>query len=194
MSSVLSQSDELKMSKLRDCRQHPGARLQPSRRPARGKRRVAKAKDRQPSRRLHHLLQVTSQRRPSQRPHEHDHGRQHVCSQIGSTYMNAEGQAAACSMQWVVHYAVHRDGHNWKEALKLAKCRGATLRTEVASYIKEKPQHFKPFWLPPPEPLDETEKVNLEQMEGGSPPTTWESYLEALDRPARWADDLTFRP
>ena len=67
------------------------------------------------------------------------------------------------------------------------------MRTEVASYIKEKPQHFKPFWLPPPAPADETERINLEQMEGGSPPTSWESYLDALDRPGRRADDLTFR-
>ena len=30
-------------------------------------------------------------------------------------------------------------------------------------------------------------------MEGGAPPTTWEEYLQALDRPGRWCDDLTFR-
>ena len=91
------------------------------------------------------------------------------------------------------HYAVYRDGYTWKDACKLAKARGAILRSEIASYIREKPDHFKPFWLPPPTPADETEKENLTQMEGGAPPTTWEEYLQALDRPGRWCDDLTFR-
>ena len=91
------------------------------------------------------------------------------------------------------HYAVYRDGYTWKDACKLAKSRGAILRSEIASYIREKPDHFKPFWLPPPTPADETEKENLTQMEGGAPPTTWEEYLQALDRPGRWCDDLTFR-
>ena len=107
----------------------------------------------------------------------------HECGGAGSCLFNAVG----------AHYAVHRDGQNWKDAVKLAKARGATLRSEIASYIREKQSHFKPFWLPPPEPADETERVNLEQMEDGAPPATWDEYLRNLDRPGRWADDLTFR-
>ena len=30
-------------------------------------------------------------------------------------------------------------------------------------------------------------------MEDGAPPATWDEYLRNLDRPGRWADDLTFR-
>ncbi|CAE6971378.1 unnamed protein product, partial [Symbiodinium sp. CCMP2456] len=87
----------------------------------------------------------------------------HDCGGAGSCLFNVVG----------AHYAVYRDGQTWKDAIRLAKARGATLRSE---------------------PADETEKVNLEQMEGGAPPTTWEAYLQALDRPGRIAIINWWRP
>eukprot|EP00439_Symbiodinium_sp_Y106_P018821 s3194_g2.t1 len=104
-----------------------------------------------------------------------------------------QAQEAACSTLWGFIMRCTVTATVGRTPASLPNVGGATLRTEVASYIKEKPQHFKPFWLPPPAPADETERINLEQMEGGSPPTSWESYLDALDRPGRRADDLTFR-
>ncbi|CAE7287846.1 unnamed protein product, partial [Symbiodinium sp. CCMP2456] len=105
------------------------------------------------------------------------------CGGSGNCFYNAIG----------AHYAAYRDNFQWPDACKLAKTRGATLKAEIADYIREKPDTFKAFWLPPPEPATETEKENLEQMEGGTPPQTWDEYLQALDRPGRWADDLAFR-
>ena len=107
----------------------------------------------------------------------------HECGGAGSCFFNSVG----------AHFAVHRDRFSWPDARKLAKARGATLRAEIASYVREKASDFKPFWLPAPTPADETERVNLEQIEGGTPPQSWEDYLAALDRPTRWADGLTFR-
>ena len=86
-----------------------------------------------------------------------------------------------------------RDNFSLADAKKLAKARGATLRAEVAGYIREKADAFKPFWLPPPTPEDEASRVNLVQIEGGQPPDTWEAYLKALDRPTRWANDISLR-
>ena len=107
----------------------------------------------------------------------------HECGGSGSCFCNVVG----------AHFAMHRDKFDLATSCKLAKARGATLRAELAGYIREKAASFKPYWVPPAEPANETEKVNLQQMEGGDPPACWEEYLKALDRPNRWADDLTFR-
>eukprot|EP00439_Symbiodinium_sp_Y106_P051588 s531_g6.t2 len=105
------------------------------------------------------------------------------CGGVGSCFFNAVA----------THYAMSRDNFSLADAKKLAKARGATLRAEVAGYIREKADAFKPFWLPPPTPEDEASRVNLVQIEGGQPPDTWEAYLKALDRPTRWANDISFR-
>ncbi|CAE6971072.1 unnamed protein product, partial [Symbiodinium sp. CCMP2456] len=105
------------------------------------------------------------------------------CGGSGSCFYNAIG----------AYFAVQRDGFNVPDAKKLAKARGATLRAEIAGYIREKAGTFKDFWVSPEIPADEAGRVNLEQMEGGTPPGSWEDYLKALDRPTRWADDIAFR-
>ncbi|CAE7539387.1 unnamed protein product [Symbiodinium sp. CCMP2456] len=111
----------------------------------------------------------------------------------GATFTNVGGQGGASSTRWACALQFIVFGSHGRMRVKLAKARGATLRAANASYVRDKASDFKLFWLPAPTPADETERVNLELIEGGTPPQSWEEYLDALDRPTRWADDLTFR-
>ena len=83
----------------------------------------------------------------------------------GVMFMNA--LPAASSMLWELILPCAVIISMSPPCASLQKARGATLRAELAGYIGEKATSFKPFWVPPAAPADETEKVNLQQMEGG---------------------------
>ncbi|CAE7261621.1 pol [Symbiodinium necroappetens] len=75
--------------------------------------------------------------------------------------------------------------------------KGRGLRSRVASYIQGHEERFKPFFEPScvsPDSADpEAEAAHLLIVEDGTPPATWQQYLEAIWRPARWADEISFR-
>ena len=75
--------------------------------------------------------------------------------------------------------------------------KGRGLRSRVASYIQGHEDRFKPFFEPSqvgPDSADpEAEAAHLLIVEDGTPPATWQQYLEAIWRPARWADEISFR-
>ena len=71
------------------------------------------------------------------------------------------------------------------------------LRSRIASHITQHPQLYQPFFEPsvvdPGAPDQQQALDDLKKVENGTPPTTWEEYVDAVFRPARYGDEIAFR-
>ncbi|CAE7662478.1 infB [Symbiodinium sp. CCMP2592] len=75
--------------------------------------------------------------------------------------------------------------------------KGRGLRSRIASYIQGHEDRFRPFFEPsrvdPAAPDQKEAAEYLAKVEDGDPPQDWQDYLQAIWRPARWADEISFR-
>ena len=71
----------------------------------------------------------------------------------------------------------------------------AGLRAELASYIEKRcSTTFEGYFSPEPEDgLDEEGRAKRRRLEDGPSPASWDDYIQALARPRRHVDELSFR-
>ena len=88
-------------------------------------------------------------------------------------------------------YALQKDKKTWEEIAPVMRSRGRTIRGEIAEFISKRPEKYREYFAPDDDDgLDEETRARLED---GCTPETWEGYLAALRRPARYVDELSFR-
>ena len=72
------------------------------------------------------------------------------------------------------------------------------LRSRIAKEVEGHQSFYQSFFAVEPEPQGTPAEVAEElkqraKMEDGEVPRAWEQYVEAVYRPSRWADEITFR-
>ena len=75
--------------------------------------------------------------------------------------------------------------------------KGRGLRSRLATYISQSPGKFRPYFHVPEVAADvedrEAALLELQKIENGPVPQSWDEYVLAIFRPARYADEVAFR-
>ena len=94
-------------------------------------------------------------------------------------------------------FVMKTSGATFEGVLPSLPAKGKGLRARIATHITEHEARYKPYFQPScPDPNitdAATAKETLLRVEDGSPPQTWSEYLKAVYRPARYADEVSFR-
>lgn len=86
---------------------------------------------------------------------------------------------------------------SFEEIQKTLAEKGRGLRARIATYVKEHPAAFKPYFhvnvVDPRAADQQAAQEHIRKVENGEAPTNWQEYLQALFRPQRYADEIAFR-
>ncbi|CAE7729929.1 unnamed protein product, partial [Symbiodinium necroappetens] len=75
--------------------------------------------------------------------------------------------------------------------------KGRGLRARIATYVKEHPAAFRPYFHvnegDPKAADQQAAQEQIRKVENGEAPKNWQEYLQAIFRPQRYADEIAFR-